>query len=52
MNENENLAEEQKKELTPPTPSGAPIPETYIRTFPVDAETVKVGGAPDLVPHT
>ncbi len=28
------------------------MPGTYIRTFPDDAETVKVGGEPDLVPHT
>lgn len=45
------LAKDEPKDLVPPPPSGAPIPETYIRTLPSDAETVRVGGTPDLVPH-
>ena len=48
----ENLKEEQQKELAPPPPSGASVPETYIRTLPADAEAVKVGEEPELVPHT
>jgi len=48
----ESLAPELRSDLAPPAPSGAPLPATFIRTFPDDTAVVKVGGTPDLVPHT